>query len=100
MAFENCVVPEDWRCAVIVPLCKGKGEKTECKNYRSIIYQLVKCGDLGIQSPQSDWGFYRRFVSNVKNIGCVGGKLLSGIKSMHVDSSPCVRVKGGETIWR
>ena len=24
----------------------------------------------------------------------VGGKLLSGIKSMHVDSSACVRVKG------
>ena len=25
-----------------------------------------------------------------------GGKLLSGIKSMYVDSSACVRVKGGE----
>ena len=25
-----------------------------------------------------------------------GGKLLSGIKSMYVDSSVCVRVKGGE----
>ena len=27
----------------------------------------------------------------------VGGKLLSGIKNMHVDSSACVRVKGGES---
>ena len=27
----------------------------------------------------------------------VGGKLLSGIKSMYVDSSACVRVKGGES---
>ena len=26
-----------------------------------------------------------------------GGKLLSGIKSMYVDSSACVRVKGGES---
>ena len=26
----------------------------------------------------------------------VGGKLLSGIKSMYVDSLACVRVKGGE----
>ena len=26
----------------------------------------------------------------------VGDKLLSGIKSMYVDSSPCVRVKRGE----
>ena len=32
MTFENGVVPEDWRSAVIVPLYKGKGERTECKN--------------------------------------------------------------------
>ena len=36
MAFESGVVPEDWRSAVIVPLYKGKGERTECKNYKSI----------------------------------------------------------------
>ena len=36
MAFESSVVPEDWRCVVIVPLYKGKGEKSECKNYRGI----------------------------------------------------------------
>ena len=29
-------MPEDWRSAVNVPLYKGKGEKTECKNYRGI----------------------------------------------------------------
>ena len=27
----------------------------------------------------------------------VGGKLLNGIKSIYVDSSGCVRVKGGES---
>ena len=27
----------------------------------------------------------------------VGGKHLSGIKSMYVDSSACVRIKGGES---
>ena len=27
------------------------------------------------------------------------GKLLSGIRSMYVDSSACVRVKGGESEW-
>ena len=27
----------------------------------------------------------------------VGSKLLSGIKSMYIDSSTCVRVKGGES---
>ena len=30
MAFESGVVPEDWRSVVIVPLYKGKGERTEC----------------------------------------------------------------------
>ena len=34
IAFENGVVPEDWRSPVIVPLYKGKGERTECQNYR------------------------------------------------------------------
>ena len=41
MAFENGVVPEDWRYSVIVSLCKGKGERTECKNYRSISLLIV-----------------------------------------------------------
>ena len=36
MAFESGVVPEDWRSAVIIPLYKGKGERTECSNFRSI----------------------------------------------------------------
>ena len=29
-------MPEDWKSAVIVPLYKGKGERSKCKNYRSI----------------------------------------------------------------
>ena len=36
MAFESGVVPEDWRSTVIVPLNKGKGERTECSDYRGI----------------------------------------------------------------
>ena len=36
MAFESSVVPVDWRSAMIVPLYKDKGERTECKNYRAI----------------------------------------------------------------
>ena len=30
MAFESGDVPEDWRSAMIVPLEKGKVERTEC----------------------------------------------------------------------
>ena len=36
MACESDVVPGDLRSAVIVPLDKGKGERTECKNYKDI----------------------------------------------------------------
>ena len=36
MSFESSVVHEDWMSAVIVPLYKGKGEMTECSNYRGI----------------------------------------------------------------
>ena len=36
MAFENGIIPEDWRSAVIAPLYKDKGERTECKNYGGI----------------------------------------------------------------
>ena len=36
MAFDSSIVSEDWRSAVIIPLFKGKGERTECKNYRGI----------------------------------------------------------------
>ena len=69
MAFESGGVSKDWRSAVIVPMYKGKGERTKCKNYRGIsLLSVVR-------------------------------KLLSGIKSMYVDSSSCVRIKGGESEW-
>ena len=41
MAFESGIVPGDWRSAVIVLLYKGKGERTECKNYRGISFLNV-----------------------------------------------------------
>ena len=36
MSFESGAVLEEWRSAVIIPLYKGKEEKTECSNYRGI----------------------------------------------------------------
>ena len=36
MAFDNGVLPEDWRSGV--PLYEGKGERTECKNYIGISF--------------------------------------------------------------
>ncbi len=31
------VVPADWKKAIIVPVCKGKGRRGECGSYRRII---------------------------------------------------------------
>ena len=48
MAFKSGVVPEDLRFALIVPLYKGKGERTECKNYRGGVPEF---NGTGIQKP-------------------------------------------------
>ena len=58
MAFESGVVQEDWRSAVIVPLYKGKGERTECKNYKGIsLLSVVIKIYAGTVIVDSDWGF-------------------------------------------
>ena len=36
MTLESGLVPEDGRSAGIVPLYKGKGERTECKNIEAL----------------------------------------------------------------
>ena len=41
----------------------------------------------------------RKALWQVLRIYDVGGKLLSGIKSRYVDSSACIRVKGGKMTW-
>ena len=41
MVFESGVVLEDWRSAMIVPLYKGKGERTDCSIYRGISLCMV-----------------------------------------------------------
>ena len=33
LSFDMGVVPMDWRCACIVPLYKGKGDKCECSAF-------------------------------------------------------------------
>ena len=37
-------------------------------------------------------------MASVEKVWC-GANLLSGIKSMYVDSSACIRVKDGESEW-
>ena len=61
MSFESGVVSEDWRFAVIVLLCKGKGERSECKNYRGISLLSVVGSVDGIRLEP---------VSEFKHLGC------------------------------
>ena len=61
MAFESGIVLEIWRSAVIVPLYKGKGERTECKNYRGISLLSVVgkiYAEILVDSSCSDLGFH------------------------------------------
>ena len=60
MTFESDVVPEDWRSAVIFPLYKGKGERSECKNYRVIsllsVVGNIYAGILVDRDRRMTWG--------------------------------------------
>ena len=60
IAYESGVVPEDWISAVIVPLYRGKGYRTKCKNYKGIS-MLSMVGKIYarilVNIVQSDWGF-------------------------------------------
>ena len=42
MASESGGVPEDWRSDVIVPLYRGKGERTECRNIEVSAYAWLE----------------------------------------------------------
>ncbi len=35
-AWKNGKVPDDWKKAIIVPLYKGKGSRSECSSYRGV----------------------------------------------------------------
>ena len=137
---------------MIVPLYKGKGERSECKNYRGIsllrvvgkIYagilvgrvrrvtrgliddeqegfkagkgcvdQIFTLKQTGEKAREKKCRVYMGFVDlekafervnkealwQVLRMYDVRGKLLSGMKSMYVDSLACVRIKGGESEW-
>ena len=60
MVFVSGVVLEDWRSAVIFPLYKGKGKRTEWKNNRAINL-LSMAGEIYarilVDRVHSDWGF-------------------------------------------
>ena len=36
LAWEKCIVPDDWIKAIIIPIYKGKGDRKECGSYRGI----------------------------------------------------------------
>ena len=135
---------------MIVPLYVGKGERTDCKNYRGIsllsvvgkiyaailvnrvrrvtgdlndgeqgvfragrgcidqIFTLKQIGERAREKKRRVYvgfidlekvydGVNREALWEVLRMYDVGGKLLSGIISMYVDSSACARVKGSES---
>ena len=64
MAFESVVAPDNWKSAVIVPLYKGKGERTECKNLLNVVGKIYAgilvdrfCRATGSFIDEDQWGF-------------------------------------------
>ena len=51
MVFKSGAVLKDWRSAVMVPLCKGKEERTEYRNYRDIILLSLSVRGFYIRYP-------------------------------------------------
>ncbi len=41
LAWKKGKVPDDWKKAIIVPLYKGKGSRSECSSYRGISFLSV-----------------------------------------------------------
>ena len=68
MAFESGDVPEGWRSDAIVPLYEGKGERTECKNYKSLLSVVGKIyrvtGGL-IDDEQGGFRVGRRYIDQI-----------------------------------
>ena len=40
--WESEVLPGEWQQGIIVPIYKGKGSRTDCKNYRGITLLSVR----------------------------------------------------------
>ena len=84
MTFENGVA-EDWRSAVIIPLYKGKGKKTDHKNYRGIslfsvvgkIYVRILKGRVCRVTGDEQRGFKagREYVDQILTLKQIGEKV-------------------------
>ena len=92
MAFENSVVPEDWRSAVIVSLYKGKVERTKCRHYRDISLFSVAGKNichyvprLGVCSLSVLWSYliYGNEKSRITAVQVDNLRQLLGIKRMN-----------------
>ena len=35
-AWNTGIIPTDWKRGLVVPLCKGKGDRQDCNNYRGV----------------------------------------------------------------
>ena len=78
---------------------------------RGCVDQIFTLNQIGDKAKEKNHSVYMGFIElekaydrvnrealwQVMRMYDVGGKLLNGIKSMYVDSSACVRVKGGES---
>ena len=106
-------LPEDWRTAAIVPLHKGKGERTKCKNYMCIsllgvvgkIYAGILVdrvskvtGDL-IDNEQGCFRAGRGCVDQIFTLKQIGEKAQDKKRRVLMDSENAYDIVNREVLW-
>ena len=73
------------RCVDLIFTLKQIGQKAREKKRKNVVYVGL------IDLEEAHYRVNREALGQVLRMHAVGGKLLSGIKSMYVDSLACVR---------
>ena len=69
MSIRSGDLPQDWKCAKITPIYKGKGSLNECGNYRpiSVISHVAKVIEKAVLLQLKDYLTSHDFFSNCQS---------------------------------
>jgi hypothetical protein len=69
MAIDTCMIPSEWKSAVVTPIYKNKGLKTDVNSYRGILVlpPVAKLFEKVQHGPQPHSQLFRRTSAANKN---------------------------------
>lgn len=91
LCWRDCLVPDDWCKAIIVPLHKGRGSRQECENFRGIsllsivgkLYARILNDRMNVQIEGKLWDVQAGFrkgrgcADQIFSLRCITEKFLS-----------------------